>query len=150
MKYAHLIKLSVFSYGHENSEEIKNAFLELFPFSLEANGLAIKITDASGFNEEKIRIFEAELAKDSLINEFLDNLLNNLGKGQKERILTEAESRLGSDFNFFIRIGKNSWVNGRRMILTDSGKCFHVKISIAAFPKKRGVALNIVKKMLSK
>ena len=78
------------------------------------------------------------------MNKFLENLLNNLSKGQKEQILREDESRLDENLDFFIRLDKDSWINDKKLELTDSGKCFHLKISIAAFPKKREVALKVV------
>lgn len=149
MKYAHLIKLTVLSYENENSELILGAFLGFFPFNLEDNKVFLKITNASGFNERKIAIFEAILTKSNLINQFLKNLLENLDKHQKNTILNQIDSRLDKDLDFFIRFDKESWMNEKRLVLTDSGKCFHLKISIAAFPKKREIALNIVRDLFS-
>ena len=150
MKYAHLIKLTAFSYEYENSESVLEAFLRFFPFSLEDNKVALKRTEAAGFNERKIVIFEVTLAKNSLINEFLENLLDNLDEGQKNQILQQIESRLVRNMGFFLRFDKESWIDGKRLELTDSGKCSHMRISVAAFPKKREVALNIVRELFSK
>ncbi len=144
MKYAHLIKISVFSYEDENSQAILDAFLRFFPFNLEDNKVFLKKTDAAGFNERKIRVLEAALTKDKLINEFLRNLLDKLGENQKKKVLQQAESRLDKNLDFFLRFDKDSWINKNKLVLTDSGKCFHVKICIAAFPKKREVALNLI------
>jgi RNA binding exosome subunit len=33
--------------------------------------------------------------------------------------------------------------------ITDCGECFHIRISIAAFPKKKEVALEVIKKIFS-
>ena len=149
MKYAHLIKLTAFSYEHENNKTILGNFLRFFTFDLEDNKVALKTSNASGFNEKKIEIFEVTLARNNLINQFLDNMLNNLDKDQKNQILSQAESRLDKNLDFFLRFDKDSWINGKKLVLTDSGKCFHVKISIAAFPKKREIALNVVKDLFS-
>ena len=62
-------------------------------------------------------------------------------------MLEQKESRLDEDLNFFVRIDKEKWIDGKEMFLTDSGNCFHIKILIAAFPKKRENALKIVEKM---
>ena len=137
MKYAHLIKATVFSYEYENTESILDAFLTFFPFSLEDNKVDLDKTNATGFNEKKIKIFEVTLIKSNLINHFIKNLLNNLDENQKNQILQQAESRLDKNLDFFIRFDKDSWVNEKKLILTDTGKCFHVRISIAAFPKKK-------------
>mgnify|MGYP001608069682 CR=1 FL=1 len=144
MKYAHLIKLTVFSYENENSQPVLDAFLTLFPFNLEDNKIAFRKANADGFNEKKIEIFEATLTKANLINQFLNNLVKNLDQTQKSSILQQAESRLDKNLDFFLRFDKSSWVNEKKLILTDSGKCFHLIISIAAFPKKRDIALNVI------
>ena len=150
MKHANQIRLNVFSYEYEDRNSVLEAFLGFFPFNLEENKVILKKTNASGFSDKKIEIFEAALAKDSLIKQFLNNLLNNLSEVQKGQLLQQAESRLDAELNFFIRFDKDSWIKDRKLFLTDSGKCFHLKISIAAFPRKREVALNAVKELFSK
>ena len=144
MKYAHQIKLAVFSYEHEDRNSVLGGFLGFFPFNLEENKVILKNSKAAGFNEKIIEIFEAVLAKGSLIIQFLDNLLNNLDEVQKGQLLQQAGSRLDNEMNFFIRFDKDSWVKDRKLFITDSGKCFHLKISIAAYPRKREVALKII------
>ncbi len=145
MNYAHLIKFTVFSYEHENSESILNSFLRLFPFNLEDNKISLKKTEATGFNDKKIEILEIILTKNNLMNDFLRNMLNNLDENQKHQILQQIESRLDKNLDFYLRFGKDAWIKEKKLVLTDSGKCFHLKISIAAFPKKREIALNVVR-----
>ena len=149
MKYAHLIKLRVFSYEHEDNKSTLDAFLRFFPFNLEDNKAVLNKTNATGFNEKKIIIFEAKLTKSSLISQFLRNLLSNLDENQKNQILQQIDSRLDKNLDFFLRFDKNSWVNEKKLLLTDAGKCFHMMMSIAAFPKKREVALSVVRNLLS-
>ena len=144
MKYAHLIKLTVFSYENENSQSVLDAFLMFVPFNIKENKIAFRKTNADGFNERNIEIFEATLTKANLISQFLNNILKNPDQNQKSSILQQAESRLDKNLDFFLRFDKDSWVNEKKLILTDSGKCFHLKISIAAFPKKRDIALNVI------
>ncbi|MBI3027096.1 hypothetical protein HYY70_03205 [Candidatus Woesearchaeota archaeon] len=149
MKYAHLIKLTVFSYEDEDKEAILDAYLRLFPFNLEENKIELKKKEAAGFNERKILVIEAKLTKDSFINLFLKKLIENLEEIQKQRILQQIASRLDKDMNFFLRFDKHSWLNEKKLVLTDSGKCFHMKMSVAAFPKRREIALNALKELFS-
>lgn len=149
MKYAYLIKLTAFSYEHENDGAILDAFLRFFPFNLDENKVAFNRTCASGFDERKIDLLEVILAKNNLINRFLKNLLSNLDENQRKLILEQAESRLDKNMGFFLRFDKDLWVKEKKLALTDSGKCFHIRISVAAFPKKRGIALNIIKKIFN-
>ncbi len=147
MKYAHSINLTVFSYENENIQNILDAFLKFFPFSLEENKIGLKKTEAKGATESNITIFEAVLTKTNLINRFLDFILSNLDKKQKELILKQIDSRLDESLDFFIRFDKEEWINSNKLKLTDSGKCFHLKINVAAFPRKREVALKIVNEL---
>ena len=149
MKYAHLIKLTAFSYEGEDKNSVLDAFLGFFPFSIKESNVVLKKRGAGGFNEKKIMVLEITLTKNNLINRFLKSLLANLEENQKSQILQQAGSRLDKNLDFFIRFYKDSWVNERKLILTDSGKCFHLKMSLAAFPKKREIALNIVKELFS-
>jgi len=150
MKYAHSIKLTVFSYELEDSQRILDAFLRLFPFNLEEKKVALKKADASGFKEKTITIYETDLRKDSLINQFLENILSKLDKNQKEQILQEIEQRLDDNFNFILRFDKDLWSNDNKLILTNTGKCYNLRISIAAFPKKREAALKVMNELFSK
>lgn len=149
MKHAHLVRLRVFSHENEDSERLLEAFLKFFPFSLEEKKVKLGKTDATGFNEFRILIFEAVLTKTNLINQFLDFVIGRLDEDQKQTIIVQAESRLDENLDFFVRFDKDEWVKNGKLDLTDSGNCFHVKISIAAFPKKREIALNAVKELFA-
>lgn len=149
MKYAHFIKLTVFSYEDENKHSILNAFLKLFPFSLDDNKIALKKSKAVGFNEREINIFEVQLIKSNLVNQFLQSLLARLKTEEKYQIMSQISSRLDKGLNFYLRFEKESWIKRNELVLTDSGKCFHIKISMAAFPRKMEVALNLVKELFS-
>lgn len=149
MKYAHLIRLTVFSDENENSKAILDALLKFFPFNLEDNNVVLNKSNASGFNERKIGILEITLTKTNLINQFLKNVLAHLDEAQKSQVLNQIESRVDKNLDFFLRFDKDSWITEKKLILTDSGKCFHLRISIAAFPKKREIALNVVRDLFS-
>ena len=148
MKFAHLAKLTVFSYEHENEKAILDSFLGFFPFGLDENKAKLSRKNAIGFNDSKIIIFEVTLAKQSLISQFIKNLTSNLSEEQKKILSSQMDSRLDQNLDFFVRFDKDSWVNGKKLELTDSGRCFHLKMSIAAFPKKRNIAFGIISEML--
>ena len=97
----------------------------------------------------EIILYDLSLTKDSHTSEFLKNLKEKLAGEQKELILRQAESRLDEDLNFFLRFDKEKLINEDKLWITDSGNCFHIKISIAAFPKRRENGLEIVKMMFN-
>ena len=147
MKLAHQIKTKVFSYekNNEDNKLILDKFLEFFPFNLEDEKIELKETNAVGIDEKTIKIFEVTLTKEKHINKFIENLKQNIEDENKKLILEQLESRLDDNLDFFLRFDKDEYLKNNKLQLTDSGNCFHLKISIAAFPKKRDIALGIVK-----
>ena len=149
MKIAHQIKVKVFSYEKNNEDEklVLDKFLQLFPFNLKDEKIELKNTNALGLNENKITIFEVALTKEKHTNLFLNNLIKNLDEEQKKFILSQLESRLDNNLDFFLRFDKNEYLKNNKLKLIDSGNCFHIEISVAAFPKKREIASGIVKEI---
>jgi RNA binding exosome subunit len=149
MKIAHNIKLSVFAYEEEDPEQIKATFLKLLPFDLEQEKLTLKDFTAQGFQERKIRIFEIVLEKERHTSKFLAHLKQNLDQDQRNLLLRQSESRLDQDLNFFIRLDKPNLMQDNKYWITDTGNCFHIRISIAAYPAKREAGLKVVEQWLS-
>ena len=149
MKYAHLIKLNVFSKETDNFDAVLKKFLEFFPFDLEKEKIGLRKNTALGFEGKNITVLEATLTKDKHIKEFLKNLLKNLDEEEKTRVLGQIESRLDENLDFFLRFDKDELIKNNKLVLTDSGNCFHIKISVAAFPKKREVALEAIKNIFN-
>ena len=118
--------------------------LGFFPFNPEKEKIIIKETEASGFEVKKIIILESALTKERHIREFVENLSENLSEEEKSRILLQKESRLDKILDFFLRFDKDEAINHNKLVLTDGGNCFHIRMSIAAFPKRREKALEIV------
>jgi len=144
--YLHTACLRVFAKGDEDFGKIRKRFLEFFPFGLDEEGIELKEQTAIGFKERKIRILEATLSKKRHLKMFIEHILNML-KGQKELLIRQKESRLDEDLDFFIRFDKDRMLETGEYLITDSGNCFHLKLSIAAFPAKREIALAIIDKI---
>ena len=162
MKLANSIKVTVFikttdksvesvsqdlQKPEEDENSLKHKFLELFPFNLEEEKVLMKKSKATGFNQKEIIIYEVDLDKDKHTNLFLKNLKEKLDN-QQRIMLIRQEDRLDERLNFFLRLDKQSLLQGEYQV-TDCGECFHIRISIAAFPRKREVALDIGKKIFS-
>ncbi len=146
MKLAHQVKLSVFIKEEEDREKIFNKLISLVPFNLKEEKIKLNEDTAMGFNNKKIKTYEIVLEKDRHINPFLEKLKESLSQEQKELLLKQADSRLDEELHFFIRLDKEKLLQDEFWI-TDSGNCFHIRISIAAFPAKREKALAIVKEL---
>ncbi|MEK6950024.1 MAG: RNA-binding domain-containing protein [Nanoarchaeota archaeon] len=151
MKIAHQIKITVFSYEKDNEDEnlALEKLLQLIPFNIKDKKKAFHKTETQGFNEKKIIIFEIFLEKEKHTNKFLENLTGNLDAHQKNIILGQLESRLDDNLSFFLRFDKEEHIKNSRLVLTDSGNCFHIEIAIAAFPRRKKVAIGVVRRIFS-
>lgn len=147
MKTANSIKISVFCYEDEDESKVLEIFLGFFPFNLEEEKIIVLKTNARGFKERNIKIFEVNLTKDMHINLFLENLNNKLNNEQKQLIIKQADSRLDENLNFYIRFDKQKLIKEQRTWITESGDCFHLKINIAAFPRKKEKAVEMIKEI---
>ncbi len=147
MKLANIIKVSVFVKPEESEAPVKEAFLKLLPFNLEEEKIVLRRSKAKGFNQREIIIYEAELIKDRHINDFLKHLNSELDE-QQRKMLVNQDNRLDDNLDFFIRLDKQCLINNSYNI-TDCGDCFHIKISIAAFPRKKECTLEVVRKIFS-
>lgn len=145
MKRAHSIVFSVFCKPEEDLESLETALLTLFPFSLEEEKIKLKKTTASIFEERKITILTITLEKERHTSQFLDVFIADLSPEQKH-LLFSQENRLDDECQFFIRLDKDALLDGK-LLLTDSGHCVHIRITIAAFPKKRDAALLVVQSL---
>ncbi len=119
------------------------------PFDLEKAKIQLQTQNTTGFNERTIKIFTIILTKEAHTNDFLQFLFDKLKEEQKKLLISQTESRLDQEFDFFVRIEKDQWIKEREIWLTDSGHCFHIKLSLAVFPRTREKALQLVEKLLS-
>lgn len=147
MKSLHQARINVFCRGDEDESPILEKLKFFIPIDFEKEKVTISKNSAEGFGGKKMLIFKVVLNKDKHLNMFLKNLSNRLDKEQKELILEQAESRLDNELNFFLRFDKDKLLNEDKLQLTDSGNCFHLKLSIASFPAKRENALEVIKEI---
>jgi len=147
MKLANSIRVTVFAKPEEKEDKIRERLISFFPFSLEEEKIPVKRSRAASFSQRQISIYEVELSKERHTNAFL-KFVNSKLDAQQRCMLLSQENRLDDNLDFFIRFSKEHLLNNECM-LTDSGDCFHIRISIAAFPRKREVALEVAKKIFN-
>jgi RNA binding exosome subunit len=71
-----------------------------------------------------------------------------MGGDIKMQLLDTLNERLDDDCNFYIRLSKPEFIRYNKYKLTTDGKCVHITINIATFPKKRINALEEIKNYL--
>lgn len=143
MKRAHSITFTLFIKPEEDKEQRKEQFLSLIPLDIEKEKLKLKETTSTGFNDRKITVLGLKLQKERHTNEFIDYLVAHLSGAQKQQ-LVEQENRLDDNCDYFLRFQKDHLP---KLVLTEKGDCVHVKMSIAAFPKKKEQAKPIIKEI---
>lgn len=143
MKRVHNITFTIFIKPKEDKEERKKQFLSLISLDLEKEKIRLKETTNTGFNDKKIVILEVRLEKERHTNAFIDFLVENLSGAQKQQILAQS-NRLDDQCDFFLRFKKDPLP---KLVLTEKGDCVHVKMSIAAFPKKKENAYPRIKEI---
>jgi len=146
MKKAHNVKMKVFCKEGENQEKLEEVFHKLLEIDFEKEKVNFKKKNAQGFEEKNIIIIELVLDKERHIRAFLDKLNEMMSKDQKELLIKQADSRIDDNLHFFIRLDKKKMLNGECWI-SDKGDCYRVEISIAAFPKKKDIALGVLKEI---
>ncbi len=68
-------------------------------------------------------------------------------KKDKETVVSEANFRVDEHLDLFLRFEKPLWMNEKKLALTTSGNCFHLTFTLAAFPKKKARAIEMVKEI---
>lgn len=149
MKYAHYIELRVFCKEEDSEKGLIKKIKEFLPLDFEKEKIMLEIKTAYGFEDKKIRIITLGLKKQKHTSLFLKNLFKNLGDEQKELLLKQIDSRLDENLHFYIRLDKDKLLSGEYWI-TDSGNCFHIKITIAAYPHTKSAAKKIISRLLLK
>lgn len=147
MKRFHSIILTVFAKHDEDEIAIADRLKALIPFDLTQEKLAVKRERATSAENFPIHILSITLEREKHCEEFAAWLGKTLTPAQKQLLIDQAPTRLDQGLNFFIRFDKQHWMDGELQI-TDSGNCFHCKMSLAAYPAKWERGLAIIKHML--
>jgi len=141
MKLLHNIKISVFEYqDSDDFERIKPCLEWLCGFDIKKQ-LVIKKMDE--FNDKNLITFELKISKQQQLRSIINNINENLTKEQKIKILNE---KLDENLHYFFRFDKKHFLN-KELVLTNSGICFHIRLNIAAYPKKKEIGLSNFQKL---
>jgi RNA binding exosome subunit len=147
MKLIHNIKISVL-FDENQKEIIKKTLLKILPTQTieDLNNKKIKIDEELIKGENNLMMYILKIKKNKQCNLFFENLINNLDKEYLEDKITK---RIDSSCKLFIRLDKDSLINNKYE-MTYCGNCFHIKMTIASYPKKKEIAENMIIKEIKK
>ncbi len=152
MRQIHNAKITIFLKPEEYQTnpqlvpKIKDLFKKLLPLDFTKEKLAVQEEIVESFENRKIKIFTLEIMKEAHTKVFISTLKDLLKSEQCKTLVTQKESRLDEELCFYIRLNKELMLKDA-IELTDNGDCVHIKLHVAAFPKNRDNALNVVSKM---
>jgi len=151
MKYIHNITIRAFS-KDDTQKSIENGFDYLIPFDLLKEKIKIKTeyfgADSDNPGAEPITVYSIFFDRQAFIGGFMRYFRSLLSPSQKKNIIERAEKFMDEDCAIYIRIDKDE-LRKEKLELVDHGNCFHITMNIAAFPKKKEKALEVVRMLFS-
>jgi RNA binding exosome subunit len=147
-KKIHNIKITSFSRENLDRDKIIEKLKYLINLDFETEKIVISEENATGLENNLINIISITLTKSQHTKLFFKNLIEKLGEKQKKQLIEQIDSRLDDNLHFFIRLDKDKLFDNL-CELTDSGNCFHIMTSIAAFPSKKEIGKKIVEEILN-
>lgn len=150
-KLAHRVELSVFIKGEETDalKATTEKLCSLVPFDLDEEKIKLETQTAKGFSEHLIVIERLVLTKWRHVRAVLEHIRDLLSEEQKATLLRQMRSRLDEESHFYIRFDKNALLENNKLLLTDSGDCFHARITLAVYPKTEEATLKVVEEWLT-
>jgi RNA binding exosome subunit len=144
---AHNVELTVFSTPEDDLKKVEENFMRFLPFDMAKEKLKINKKQAMGFSERQITILSIMLGKQRHVNQFLKHLNSILNPEQKEHIIRQMESRVDDSMYFFMRFDKQRLIEEGVFWLTDRGTCYHIKMALAPFPRRKEKAYDLVRQI---
>ncbi len=149
-------KRSIFVHEGESEQAIATALKKLsglpedcFAPTEKKELVTLTRTVAAGFNEKKIIILELVILKQKHLKYFFTHLSTILSSSDKELLRRQKSSRIDDGLFFYLRLDKAHLLRDD-VLLTDGGSCFHLKIALAAFPRKKEAAEKVVDMLLAR
>lgn len=131
----HNIRYRVFIYENEDKDEILEALLNILPTA------EPEVEEAEGLLEEKMLILTGTISKKRETKEFLNTLIDSIGKDQLIKLYEDLDRKMDEKGNLFLRFSKEKALDEEWEIL-DGGDSIHLKVKIAAYPAKKEVAIR--------
>lgn len=148
MKQIHNITITTFIDQEEDEKIIAEQIAQFLPENFADEKISIELENLKieeGTDIKKIKVF---IQKERHTKFVFKQLKENLGEEQCKTIVSQ-ENRVDEQGKLFIRLDKKQFIEHDSLLLVDHGKCIHFSITIAAFPKKRSKALEVVKDLFA-
>ncbi|MEF8832045.1 MAG: RNA-binding domain-containing protein [Candidatus Thermoplasmatota archaeon] len=134
----HYIEFKTYCHATESLDKVENAVENLAGKELE-----IEISDAEGYYGNPIQILEGKISKNREMDEFFENLPEEV----IQRLKKEVDKRIDERCNFFFRIDKGKAYE-EEIVLTDGGNSIRIRARVESYPSKKETAVDKMEKYL--
>ncbi|MEF8834991.1 MAG: RNA-binding domain-containing protein [Candidatus Thermoplasmatota archaeon] len=134
----HYIEFKTYCHATESLDKVENAVENLAGKELE-----IEISDAEGYYGNPIQILEGKISKNREMDEFFENLPEEV----IQRLKKEVDKRIDERCNFFFRIDKGKAYE-EEIVLTDGGNSIRIRARVESYPSKKETAVDKMEEYL--
>lgn len=134
--------MSTFAHATEDEQRVLSVLRTLLPGGFEVRRLKLE-----GHHGNPIVNLEAKVGQRKLLRELWQHILAKLRVGELKKLSKIVSERVDGDCFFYLRFDKQL-AHAGELVLTDSGDAIHLKLKVAAYPAKREVAVELIKKFI--
>lgn len=146
MRYFESVHLRVITKSTDDIGEIRSRITDFLPFDLAKEKVLLSEDSFLDAHEQERFILVLHLTRQRHVRAFTKAVHSVL---PRETILAQLESRLDENCDFFLRFDLDAFLADGSLVLTDLGRCLHCKLAVAAYPRKRETALDVVRNYLN-
>ncbi|MFT4311145.1 MAG: RNA-binding domain-containing protein [Candidatus Woesearchaeota archaeon] len=95
-----------------------------------------------GFENKNIYVYTCTITKKRQVKSFI----KNLNEAIIDKSFINQENRLDDYLRFFLRLDKKA-LKKEIFELVEHGDCYHITMQVAAYPKKKDVAREVIKEV---
>ncbi|KXA90586.1 hypothetical protein AKJ37_01365 [candidate division MSBL1 archaeon SCGC-AAA259I09] len=137
------VGISTFVHATESEKKLRNTLKSLLP-----DEIKIEKEEAEGHFGEPIFILSADFQRRPYLREFWNQILEKLVENERRWLEKNAIERIGDDCRLYLRFDKQTAVSEDKLKIADTDDVIHVRINISAYPAKRKIAIEKMKKFI--
>ena len=141
------IELRTLSHATENPEKVYRAFENVVTSEVLEEAEASK-QKLEGHYGNPITLLTLKTRSKPLIRKALENIFSRISSGDRMKLLSELESRVDGEGNFYLRLDKQEAYLGRLKLQSSDPIRLRIKLSIPA--KERGRLLEACRRLIEK
>lgn len=134
--------VNVHMHATEDEKRVFSALRTLVPESAE-----VKRSKLKGHHGNPIIGLESRVNHKGAVKELWQRMVAKLRYGEFEKLRAVIYRMVDDSCNVYLRLDKQSAYGGE-LVLTESGDSIHLRLKAAAFPARREVAVELVKKFV--